>query len=345
MRRLTLSEARSKIARVLGVCTTDSKVRDYLNEAQERLLNRPTDPVGSWMRYKVCAGADSCLVWPRQIRTIKAFWICNEPGRVVSEWFEAIGYHQGGIGLQDSDDMPGRLLIDHGMTCSFDNVIATTAEPRKIQAVAADASDNGKKITLRYFDSAGNRKYTSIGGVHQEGEELTLSTTGVLTSSNLGTNGLYHVVKATTNFPVRLYSYDVNSSVQSTLLAVYEPSETVPNYRKTIVPGLSDMAACEGATASCATNKAVTVLAKLQHVPVVVDNDPLIIGNLPALADMVQAIRQREMHNYDAAEVLEASAERELDGEISSYLGDGMEMAIKVQDSETWGGGGIWSPV
>lgn len=345
MRRLTLGESRTKLARILGVCTTDAKVAEYANEAQERLLNRATDPVGSWMRYRVCVGSDSCLVWPRQIRTIKAFWICKEPGRVVSQWFEAIGYSQGGIGLQDSDDNPGRLLIDDGQACSFDNVIATEDAPRKIQVVAQNAADNGKKITLRYIDSNGNRVYTSINGVVQEGEQITLSTSGALTANNVANGGLYHVVKEATSYPVRLYSYDVDAAEQSTLLAVYEPSETVPNYRKTIVPGIGNMASCESASADCDAPKSVTILAKLQHVPVVVDNDPFVIGNLPALADMVQAIRQREQHNYAEAISLEDAAARELDGEISSYLGEGMEMQIKVQDVETWGGGGIWNPV
>lgn len=344
MRSLTLGQARTKIARVIGVCLTDAKIASYLNEAQERLLNRASDPVGSWMRYKVCAGSDACLVWPRQIRTIKAFWICNEPGRVVSEWFEAIGYANGGIGLQESDGHPGRMLIDYGQTHSFDNVIASTASPKKLQVVAQNAADNGKKIMVRYIDSNGNRVYSSIGGVDQEGEELTLSTTGALTSNNVATNGWYHVVKDETSYPVRVYSYDVNTATQSALLAVYEPSETNPVYRKTIVPGLTDMAACDGASDDCTANKAITVLAKLQHVPVIVDNDPFVIGNLPALADMVQSIKQREMHNYDAADRLETNAAKELDGEISSYLGEGMELHLKMQDKETWGGGAIYNP-
>lgn len=342
MRRLTYGQIKETIARVVGQCSTSSDVLAYTNEAQEMLLNRSTDPVGSWMRYQVCTGTEDCLVWPRQIRTIKAFWVCNTPGRFVSEWYEAVGFWEGGRGQRDSDSYSGNLLIDRGTACSFDNVIATTAEPRKIQVVAADSSDNGKKITLRYIDSNGNRKYTSIDGVVQEGEELILSTSGTLTSSNVATNGLYHVVKATTNYPVRLYSYDVNSATQSSLLAVYEPSETVPIYRRTFLPGLTDMAACPGAeSVDCTANKSVTVLARLQHVPVVVDNDPLVIGNVAALKNQVQAIIMRERHEYQAARELEDVAARELDGEIASYLGDGLLITTRHADVETYGAGGV----
>jgi hypothetical protein len=264
---------------------------------------------------------------------------------VVSDWFEALGWDEGGYGIRDADEHDGKTLIDRGFVCSFDNVIATTAEPRKIQAVASDSSDDGKTIHLRYIDANGNRKYSSQNGSVQEGETLTLSTAGVLTTSNLATNGLYHVVKQSTNYPVRLYSYDVNSTTQSSLLAVYEPSETVPQYRSSLIPGLTEMAACPDASSSCTVNKMVTVLARLQHVPVVNDNDPLVLTNLGALADMVQSILMRERHEYDAARELEAHALAELQGELSAHLGDGLLLNPRFPSVETWGGGGIMNYV
>lgn len=357
MRRLTLVEAKPKLARIIGCGVSDSRLPQYANEAQERLLNRPLDPVGSWVRYKVCVGSTNCLVWPRQIRTIKAYWTCRTPGLVASEWFETVGWDEGGYGLRSEDGWNGQLLIDHGTACSFANVTATASEPRKIQAVASHSSDNGKTIHLRYFDDSGQRKYSTIGGTVQEGENLTLSTSGVLTTSNVMTGGLYHVVKASTNYSVRLYSYDVNSGSQSALIGYYEPSETVPIYRQTLVPGLTNQAACpdsctdcdgdgdEDEDDECSDNKSVTVLAKLQHVPVVNDNDPFVIGNLPALAEMVQSILMGERHEYDAAERLELRAQRELDGELSSYLGDGLRVQPRFSDLETWGAGGILNPI
>lgn len=352
MRTLIYSQVKETVRLAIGACVNDSRVLTVTNEAEERLLNRNIDPVNSWTRYQICAGSSGCLVWPRQIRTIKAYWVCQQPGRVVSEWFESLGYESGGYGLRDAESFDGRLLIDRGRVCSFDNVIATTAEPRKIQAVASDASDNGKYITLRYFDSNGNRVYTSIDGVIQEGERLVLSTAGVLTAagaSGVGTvmtNGLYHVVKAVTNYPVRLYSYDVNSATQSALLAVYEPSETVPVYRSSLVPGLADMGACAGAeTEDCTVNKSLTVLARLQHVPVAVDNDPLVIGNLAALKLMARAIKLENDNFFPESRELESKAMAELDGELSAYLGDGVQISPRFPDQATWGGGQIMNAI
>jgi hypothetical protein len=327
MRSLTLATARPTLKRVLECCETDAKIPLFANEAQERLLNRPDDPIGSVMRYRTCIGDVNCLVLPRQIRAVKAWWLCNTPGQVRSEWFEAIGYAEGGYGLRDEENGCGcSQLIDRGRVCSFANVVATTAEPRKIQAVASDPSDNGKTIHLRYIDAnAIDRR-----------ETLTLSTSGVLTTYNVATNGLYHVTKQSTNHRVFLYSWDVNSAVQASQLAIYEPSETEPIYRSYFVPGLSNAADDDD---DCATSKTLEVLAKLQHVPVAAENDPFVIGNLAALKLMCKGIMMEERHELEMAEGYFASAAREIDGEIQSYLTEGMLMQVRAPDVDTWGPG------
>jgi hypothetical protein len=342
MRTLTLKESRPGISEVLDKCENNPLVARRANEAQERLLNRPDKPVGSWARYRVCAGEDGCMAWPRQIQTIEAFAICSTPGVIRSEWFEFIGWPNG-IGLQSPENMPGTMLIDRGTACSFDNVVATVAEPRRIAAIASNVADVDKKITLRYYTSTGQKKYTSIGGVVQEGQQLTLVAPGPpfpgnaanVTSSDVRTDGLYHVVKDVTDYPIYLYEYNptpiVGPASITKMLAQYEPSETVPIYRKSFVPGFTSMGACAQATGDCTTNKQITALVKLQHVPVVVDNDPFVIGNLAALVLMVTAIRRERQNRFAEAATLKQLAREELDGELSSYLGDGMVSALKVE--------------
>lgn len=344
MRTLIWSDAKPVIKRVLGTCS-DTTALEFANEAQERLLNRPNDPVGSWQRLRVCVGACNTLVWPRQVRHIKGWWLCNQPGQLVSEWWESMGYWNGGRGLADDSMCAGDLMIDAGTRCCFSNVVATTTAKRKIQVVCADASDVGKTITLRYIDSNGNRVYTTIDGTVQEGEQLTLSMTGTLTSSFVYTGGLYHVVKAVTNYPVRVYAYDPTTATQTALLAYYEPSETVPVYRASLVPGLSERAACcFDSDTDCENNKTVTVACRLQHIPVVVNNDPFVLGNLAALKLMVKSIKMEEQHETSLAEFYAASAARELDGEAAAYLGDGIQIGLRMPDVETWGGA-VFSPV
>jgi hypothetical protein len=238
--------------------------------------------------------------------------------------------------------MPGTMLVDRGTSCAFDDVIATTAAPRRIAAIAANVADVGKTITLRYITSAGQKKYTSIDGVVQEGEELTLVSpagvfpaTAAVTSSDVATQGLYHVVKEVTQYPVYLYEYDPTAVVDADsitkMLAQYEPSEEVPIYRRSFVPGLTEWTACDSdSDADCTENKQLTALVRLQHVPVVVDNDPLVIGNLAAIKLMVLAIMREESNRLEESAVYEAKARAEIDGELSAYLGDGMQSELKV---------------
>lgn len=351
MTALTLSQSRDKFARIIGCCPDSDKVVSYGNEAQQRLLNRPNDPVGSWQRFCVCVNSSDRLVWPRQVRTIRSWWLCNQPGRFVSEFYESIGFSSGGVGLSSdtSGSCGGDTLIDQGAVCTFDNVQSSTALPKRIQAVASDTSDNGKTIMIRYVDSNSQRVYTNIDGVTQEGEQLTLSTAGVLTSAGAATGkastgGIYHIVKAITNYPVRLYEWDVAGAVQTRLLAVFEPSETNPIYRYTKLPGLTNRTGCASNCDDSSVKPVVTITARLQHIPVIVDNDPYVIGNLPALADMVQAICYREKHMLQEALASEQNAARELDGEMSAYLGDGLITTVKTPDSSTWGPGNITNP-
>ncbi len=334
MRSLTLGQSRPDISRVIGVCQTSDLVPRYLNEAQERLLNRETYPVGALVRYRICASG-GCLTWPRQIRTIESFAVCKTPGNVRSAWFEFIGYGSGN-GLMDEDSQPGVTLVDRETACAFDDVVSSVASPRKIAVIANNVADVGKKITLRYFDGNGNRIYTSIDGTVQEGERLTLVNPGaafpanaVVTANTVLSGSLYSVVKDVTQYPV--YLYEVTTvPVITKMLAVYEPSETNPIYRRSQIPGLENMASCSGDGESCPANKQVTALVKLQHIPVVVDNDPLVIGNLAALKLMVMAILREEQNRHDEAAVLEAKANREIDGELSSYLGSGVRDVLKI---------------
>lgn len=339
MRTLTWAEAKPSIKRVIGTCS-DAVALELANEAQERLLNREVDPVGAWQRLRVCVGSCCTLVWPRQVLQIKAWWLCDQPGQYVSEWWETHGWWSGGWGLATPDSSMGLTMVDTGTRCCFNNVVSTTTAPRKIQVVAQNASDNGKFITLRYLDSNGSRVYTSIDGVVQEGERLALSTTGTLTSNNVFNAGLYHVVKAVTNYPVRVYEYDPATNTQTNLLALYEPSETTPIYRASMLPGLSNYSSCCSSCSTdtdCVNNKVVTIACRLQHVPVVVDNDPFILGNLAALKLMVKSIKMEEQHELAMAATYAGMAAREIDGEIAAYLGDGMTIPIRMPDTGVWG--------
>jgi hypothetical protein len=339
MRNATFANVKASIALTLGYCETDTRVKTLCNEAQERLLNRVLDPVGSIVQYRFCSSA-YCLVLPRQIQTVLGFSVCGVPGTVRPIWYQ---FHANGPGQVCPQDMSNNRLIDQGTVVAFNEV---NGAGKYIRVYAQSATDAGKKIVLKYYrEDTRQKQYSSIGGVVQEGEEITLVAPPAyaVTSTTVMPGGLYGVIKEVTQYPVDLFEYDGVTNTAN--LAFYEPSETNPVYRKVFAPGLGEMGACGNTCgeSECADQECeqttVTVLARLQHVPVVVDNDSLVIGNLAALKLMAMAIQRELQERFPESVILEEKARAELDGELAAYHGAGQTIGIQCQNRRTFGVG------
>lgn len=336
MNRLTLIGARSTVARAYGVCPTnkdgDTQARliELLNEAQQRLLNRPGKPVGSFGRYRFRA-SESCIVLPRFIRTVERVSICDRPAMPLPEWFEFL---YNGTGQLEADDDAGDSAIDHGTDCKFDN-FTPGAVDRKIRVVTDVAEVAATYLWLFGNDENGNWIRTQVGGVWVDGERVDLSAAPVNTT-NLFTS-LVRVKKDATKGPVRLYEYNTTTATIVKSLAVYEPSELDPIYRVLFIPNLANMSKCRDED-DC-DDWAITVFARLQHIPVENDNDAFVIGNLPALKLMVLAIKAEEEQRMVDALQYQAMAEKEIDGELAAYIGDGQRVGLGFEAKETFGGG------
>jgi len=102
--------------------------------------------------------------------------------------------------------------------------------------------------------------------------------------------------KSPTKGWVRVYAADPVTGAEN-CIAILAPDETLPQYRRYAIPGFESE---EGAT--------VTVLAKRKFIPVVSDDDDLIVTNLGALKMMAIAIEKEENNNLVEAQVYEDKA-------------------------------------
>lgn len=336
MRNLIYSQVKGVIARALGECENGARVLALANESQERLLNRPSDPLGSTVRYRFCS-SNACITLPRQVRTVLRWALCSCPGLIRPEWFELMS---NGPGLQNEDGCSSSLF-DHGTVPAFQEVDGTG---KYIRVYAQNAVDAGKKVILKFYrDDTKQKQYTLYGGAVQEGEELTLVAPPnyALTTATVMKGGLYSVVKALTSYPINLYEFD--GSANSATLAQYEPSETTPIYRRYLLPGLSSRGGCgeSDCAGEACDQPVITALVRLQHVPIALDNDPLVLHNIAALKLMAMAILAEEQHREQQAQALEAKALRELEGELASYQGSGMTVTVGTADRSIWGAGMI----
>jgi len=213
---------------------------------------------------------------------------------------------------------------------------------RKIRALSSTAADDAGKIaTVMGYDENAQWIRTEVAGTWIDGEQLTLAATAV-NSTNTFTK-VTRVVKEVTDGRVDMWTWDSTASIEQRQIAAYEPSETLPTYRRMLFPGLSNYGACAASTSSC-ENKSLTVLARLRHVPVSVDNDFLVIDNLAAIKLMCMAIQREDQNRIREAEAFEGKALREIEGELSAHLGDGVKFDIKHVDGGS-GGMEVFNPI
>jgi hypothetical protein len=115
--------------------------------------------------------------------------------------------------------------------------------------------------------------------------------------------------KTATKGWVRVYAVDPTTGAEY-CIAILAPDETLPQYRRYAIPGHERE---DGAN--------VTVLAKRKFIPVVTDDDDLIVTNLGALKMMAIAIEKEENNNLDEAMKYEEKAVELLREELAEVEG------------------------
>lgn len=338
----TLGMFRPLAARVMNSCATDSRIPDYANEAERRLLDM-CNPVGSVVRAKICTNS-SCITWPRQIATILGYAMCSQPGTIRDRWYE---FSPSGPGLRDECCGDPNNLITRDPAPTFD-------EPWDNLSYVGLQCDVGETITDRVliqgYDGNGQfiRLFDALTGKWVDGFYLSLSTT-IQVSPVIVSSITRVVLPGGRNSMARLYQCDVNGVIVKPL-GFYESDEKVPWYRRSFIPNLANSpnssttqgCSCSGGgtitTCSC---KQVTVQAKLQHIDVADDNDWFVLQNMDALKNGVRAILKEERNLDGEATVLWALARELLDNEKDNYEVQGVTTVFNVVHPSVFGAGGI----
>lgn len=334
--KVTLATAKQRIAKHLNLCATDSRVTDYINEAQRRLIESGKWK-GTYGRFTLCA-TDGCIVWPRQIETIESFAIDKTPGTIRNSWFEFL---ESGVGLQTDSCGIGNQLLDRGEVPTYRSM---SGEGKPVRVYAFLEADAGKTVTIMGYDSNGNWVRTLKSGVgasavYRDGEVVTLTNGFVDTTTSF--KSITGVLKDQTEGNVMLYEL-VDATPTLLDLASYEPSETIPSYRKSLVPGLSTAGKCEVGNIGTVS---VTVIAKLRFIEAVNDEDVLLISDLYAVKNMALAIKMEENRDFATAAEYRALAVDSLRNQLSNHIGDGAVPVLKLTNLDMHGGGGIESVI
>jgi hypothetical protein len=332
MIRKTLANAKDPsqcgIAEVANLSPSDNRFVALLNQATQNLVQSGEPFYGLHQRIQFCI-TSGCLVLPRQIAAVETAALCDHPIPIRNRWFEFLDT---GVGLRTESDCDsgcgcgsgGNGLLDRGEVCAFTDIIGTN---KKIKVYTDVTEDVDAVILLQGYDENNQWIRTQVGGVWIDGEQVSLFN-GPHTSTKFFTS-LTGTQKPLTNGTVRLYEYDTTLTTQRDM-AIYEPDEINPTYRKMFLSALEG-ASCCGCSDDDPQTAQVTVMARLEFIPVANDRDWLLIGNFSALEAEVQSIQKRRNNLIEESMACHVLALQTLRNELRHYLGRGAVTPMRMQ--------------
>ncbi len=309
----------------IGLCQADVLgCAQNVNAATQRLLlareSGDTGWWGTWARMVFNVDKDDPFITlPREVARLINVDICRSPVNVQNEFYEFLSF---GIGLQEPRGATGQCrnrdcslaeVYDRGTYPSFIDL----DENRILRVYITDNRDIGARILIQGTDTSDN-PITSLDGVNDILGVMLDGTMPFVDSPTL--NSLTGIQKAVTAGPVRFYQVDPDTGDQELILTM-EPSEEVAGYRRYLLGGLPRNC-CD--PTSDVTTVQVTALAKLEFVPVRVDTDYLLIGNMEALIAECESVRYSSMDSPVAKQMAQerhGQAIRLLQGELVHQLG------------------------
>lgn len=303
--RMSVADAVDLIdfGRVAGICarksdgSVDPRVYSLLNRSQFRLLQRG-DFVGSIQLIRICIDS-GCVSMPRQVERVDEAMLNGVPLSVRNPWYSFVdraaatcgnGYWWG----YGPFNWTGSSLLDAGYHSTFRDVVPGS---KKLRIYPDSPNDVGKEVLIQAVD---DNSQNIIESPLYNGFKMVVALPYV--ESAYYVSSVLGVIKPETQKNLNLYEADTSGNLRA--LAIYEPTETTPEYHRYRVPGFSTAAGC--------CNQSFLALVKLKHVPVARETDYLIIENPAAFESMIRSLEKRDADKPGDALSAEVDAVREL---------------------------------
>jgi hypothetical protein len=209
--------------KILGACDEDKFLRK-LSDAVSLIVNK-----GDFEGWKgwldICTTGDGkCITLPREVETVLAVNIGGQPALGFGQLFN---FHLNGPG--DCNCSCDWSWQDQG---NFHSTYRDIVQPARLVAHLQTAEDNGKELIVFGYDNHGQVLRRKIGTEWRDGYQvptiygLAVSDEGAPTIARI--TGIF---KARTVGSIRLSSVD-DSGATGITLGIYEPDETLPQYRR-----------------------------------------------------------------------------------------------------------------
>lgn len=327
-----LADARADIGlrNIAATCANGTQFADYVNRATRRLIKR-----GSWYGtdalLKLCTnGCD--VVFPRQVGTVIGLRLCQSGAMEIrNNWWAIVSPANCGYGAGWNQGWGNSYGYGGGMPYStdtnsvpiFNQVSGNTGKLIRYHVVAAQ--DIGKTITIYGKKYGGQPLQEEVAGVIQNGITITAATPFSQTTDLV--TKIDSVVRQATSSPAYLYEYDP-ATMLLRMLGSYEPSETNPSYRHMRIPQLSCVP--HSTDENGVHTWHMEALVKLQYIPVVSDNDFLLIDDFDALSFAIQSIKFDEANDAQNAQIYMLKAIESLNFEMREKSPSD-QLSVRVQ--------------
>lgn len=305
MSRITVAEAKNVLCRAVdnGVPPDDPRVVDRINEATERLM-AGGHWVGMTQELTICTVAQ-CFTLPRQIESVQEVFILDQSLDVTSGWYSI----ENPSTYVDPDVLNDIVLIDRGEYPALFDICT----PGLLMVYSDYAEASGDQIRIFGLDQGGNEIFTQQNGTYAPGELVELSQIGTNTVNTF--SKITNIQKPATNGPVRVYEVDPTGGTNNIMLAVLDPSERVPSYRRYFCADIPVVPAGGPPVR-------IRVTGKRRFLPVVQDTDFMILANLGALRLEMMAIEREDGNDFQGSGEFHKRALDLLQAEAKTYQMD-----------------------
>lgn len=318
MIRRSWSQVKSELARIAGasgMVMSDSRVMSYANVAIEELMQEGDWPsIVDRYNFRVYGGT---ITLPQDYERILYMKLNGISQVMQSPWYEFIGYgptflNDQPVSPHDTNPLLGVMgVLDRDDVCTFLDIPPVSDGVQYTLRVASTVQESsGATVIIQGLDGNGDFIRSNFNGEWIEGVAFVLSgafpqvaTSGQVFSKITG------VIKPATRQPVNCYYVPVGGGSQ-TQIAHWEANATNISYRRYRIPGLNDD-----------TQYCIETRIRRRFAPITKDSDILLIGNLPALKNMVQAVYYAESNEKDAYATSKAIAIGILRKEATAYIG------------------------
>lgn len=322
---------RSRIPKNLGLCDDDPRLLQWFNEFQEDALNH-----GRW--WGTIVAGEFCtfggqVAFPRSVACVEQITIGGHTLDAHNQWYrfmspvsqphtcDSCGCGNGHSGRFDCGQCGSRVWQDDGTLPVFRQI----SGQKYIKLYTRSTTDVGKKVLVQGYDVNNEwvRKAYTTGGITSwvDGEYITLgSPFGIGSTLWTAVTGIQKDVT-----DKNVLAYAVSASGHETLIADWQPDEVNPSYRVAKIPCLG----CHTRDGELRAGS-IQALVKLEHIPVSLDTDWLILGNMVAIEHGMRARMYYERNQDTAADKEMVRAVNALNHELRTHTGDRTEILVDI---------------